>query len=63
MGMVLRKDENGWVRKCMDFEVDGVRPRGRPKKTWGEVIEEKRLPDPTNMQERCYGLLKMKKVN
>jgi len=21
----------------MDYEVEGVRPRGRPKKTWGEA--------------------------
>jgi len=27
----LRKDENDWVKKCMDFEVEGVRPRSRPK--------------------------------
>jgi len=26
------------VKKCMDYEVEGVRPRGRPKKTWSEVI-------------------------
>jgi len=24
----------------MDFDVEGVRPRGRPKKTWTEVIEK-----------------------
>jgi len=24
----------------MDFEVEGVRPRGRPNKTWSEVIEK-----------------------
>jgi len=24
----------------MDFEVEGVRPRGRPKKTWSEVKEK-----------------------
>jgi len=22
----------------MDYEVEGVRPRGRPNKTWSEVI-------------------------
>jgi len=27
------------VKKCIDFVVDGVRPRGRPKKTWKEVVE------------------------
>jgi len=29
-GHVLRKDENDWVKKCMDFGVEGVRPRGKP---------------------------------
>jgi len=29
---VLRKNENDWVNKCMDFEVKDVRPRGRPRK-------------------------------
>jgi len=24
----------------MDFELEGVSPRGRPKKTWTEVIEK-----------------------
>jgi len=38
-GHVLRKDEN-WVKKCMDFEVESVRPRDRLKKTWTEVIEK-----------------------
>jgi len=29
-------------KKCTDFEVEGVRARGRPKKTWSEVIEKDR---------------------
>ena len=33
-GHVLRKDENKWVKKCMDYEVEGVKLRGRPTKTW-----------------------------
>jgi len=24
----------------MDYEVEGVRPRGRPKKTWSKVTEK-----------------------
>ena len=30
------------MKKFMDFEVEGVRSRGRPKKTWSwsEVIEK-----------------------
>ena len=32
-GHVLRKEDNDWVKKCMEYEVEGARPRGRPKKT------------------------------
>jgi len=39
----------------MDFEVEGVRPRGRSKKSWSEVIE-KDCQTQQNMQGRCYGL-------
>ena len=39
-GHVLRKDEDDWVKKCMEHEVKGSRPRGRPKKTWKEVVRE-----------------------
>ena len=27
------------MKKCMDLVVKGVRPRGRPKRTWKEVVE------------------------
>ena len=37
---VLRKDDEDWVKKCMEHEVEGSRPRGRPKKTWKEVVRE-----------------------
>jgi len=41
-----------WVGKCMDYEVEGVRLRGRPKKTWREV--EKTLSDSITKQGgRC----------
>jgi len=36
-GHVLRKDDD-WVKKCMEYEVEGSRPRGRPKRTWKEVV-------------------------
>jgi len=36
---VLRKDDSEWVKKCMDFLIEGVRPRGRPTMTWKEVVE------------------------
>ena len=36
---MLRKDDSEWVKKCMDFVVEGVRPRGEPNRTWKEVVE------------------------
>ena len=39
-GHELRKNDDDWVKKCMEHEVEGSRPRGRPKKTWKEVVRE-----------------------
>ena len=39
-GHLLRKDDDDCVKKCMEYEVEGSRPRGRPKKTWIEVVLE-----------------------
>jgi len=37
---VLQKEDNDWVKKCMEYEVKGARPRGRPKKTWRKIVEK-----------------------
>ena len=37
-GYVLRKEDNDWMK--MEYEVEGVKPRGRPKKTWREIVEK-----------------------
>jgi len=29
-----------WVKKCMEYEVEGSRPTGRPKSTWKEVVKK-----------------------
>ena len=39
-GHVLQKEDNDWVKKCMEYEVEGARPRGRPKKTWREIVQK-----------------------
>ena len=39
-GHVLRKEDTDWVKKCMEYEVEGSRPRGRPKRTWREVVQK-----------------------
>jgi len=35
-GHLLRKDDDDWVKKCMEYEVQGP----RPKRTWREVVQE-----------------------
>ena len=37
-GHVLRKEDNDWVKKCTEYKV-GSSPRGRPKRTWLEVVQ------------------------
>jgi len=37
---MLRKDDDDWVKKWMEYEVEGSRPRGRPKSTRKEVVRE-----------------------
>ena len=32
-GHVLRNEDTHWVKKCMEYEVEGCSPRGRPKRT------------------------------
>jgi len=31
-GHVERKDDNDWVKRCIAWEVERIRQRGRPKK-------------------------------
>jgi len=40
-GHVLRKADTDWVKKCMEYEVEGSRPRGRPKRSWRKVVQKK----------------------
>jgi hypothetical protein len=37
-GHVERKDDEDWVKRCISFEVEGTKPRGRPRKTWMELV-------------------------
>ena len=37
-GHVERKEDTDWVKKCMGMQVGGNRSRGRPRKTWLEVV-------------------------
>jgi len=51
-GHVLRKDDDDWVKKCMEYEVEGP----RPKRTWREVVREDCQPHKMNKEDamdRC----------
>jgi len=37
---MLRKEDNDWVKKWMEYEVQGARSSSRPKKTWTEIVEK-----------------------
>jgi len=39
-GHVLRKEDDDCVKRCMEYEVAGSRPRGRPRRT-GERLYER----------------------
>ena len=63
-GHVERKDKEDWVRKYMYMEVEGARSRGRPRKTWLEVVrndegigsEKCRCSEPSCLEkEDCRG--------
>jgi len=30
-GHVLQKEDSYWMKQCMEYEVEGARPRGTPK--------------------------------
>ena len=43
-GLYMVRDGNmisdeDWVRKCMEYRVEGRRPVGRPRRTWLESVE------------------------
>ena len=37
---MLQKEDTDGVKKCTEYEVEGSRPRVRPKRTWKEVVPE-----------------------
>ena len=38
-GHVMRKGDEDWVKKCMEYRVEGRRPIGKLRKTWLEGVE------------------------
>ena len=42
------------MKKCMEYEVEGPRPRGRPKRTWRDVVKEDCLALKMNNEDAIY---------
>ena len=38
--ITLQKEDTDWVKKCIEYEVEGSRPRGRLKGTWREDLQK-----------------------
>ena len=38
-GHVMRKGDEDWVKKCMEYRVEGRRPVGRSRKTWLDSVD------------------------
>jgi len=48
---VLRKEDDDWVKKYSEYEVEGPGPRERPKRTWREVVREDCLAHKLNKED------------
>ena len=35
----MRKTDEDWLMKCMEYRVEGKRPVGLPRRTWLESVE------------------------
>ena len=38
-GHVERKDDSDWVKRCITWEVEVIRQRGRPEKIWWDCVK------------------------
>ena len=54
MGMCCEKKILNWVKKCMEYEVEGSRRRGRPKRTWKEVVQTDCQARNLNKEDAMY---------
>jgi len=50
---MLRKEDD-WVKKCIEYEVEGSRPTGKPKRTWREVVKKDCQASKLIKEEACW---------
>ena len=36
----VANEDNDWMKKFMEYEVEGARPRGIPTRSWREVVQK-----------------------
>jgi len=58
-GRVLRKEDDDWVKECMEYEVGGP----RPKRTWREVVKEDSQARKLNKEDAMDGSKWRKLIN
>jgi len=46
----------------MEYEVEGARPRGRPKKTWREIVEKDCQARRLNREDAMDRIRMMKQI-
>jgi len=61
MGMCFEK-KTDWVKKCTEYEVEGARPKGRPKKTWREIVEKDSQERKLNREDAMDRIRWMKQI-
>ena len=49
------KDDNAWVKKCMDYEIESVDARCRRNRTWNEAVEAEMRYFEDVEKGRCFG--------
>jgi len=59
---VLRKEDNDWVKKCIEYEVEGARPGGGPKKTWREIVVKDCQACALNRENAMDRIRRMKQI-
>ena len=62
-GNVLRREGSYVLRMALDFEVEGQRMKGRPKRTWKKQVEEECVTVGVRMEDAVYRSKKSVGVN
>jgi len=60
MGMCCEKKTI--IGQCMECEVEGAMPRGRPKKTWTEIVKKDCLAHGSNREDAMDRIRWMKQI-